>query len=135
MNTNDEKLIELLKTWQKLEDAAVHSTTEIIKSTRNPFVQVIMEIIRQDSVMHRRVQQLILDSLTIKEFSIDANELDELWAKIEEHDEMERKVVGLAEVAKAETESPLVKYLLDYLLTDERKHDLLLSELEKFKNS
>lgn len=128
-----DKLIELLKNWQKLEDAAVQSTTDIIKSSRNPFIQIIMEIIRQDSVMHRRVQQLIIDSMQISDFKIDSSEIKELWDKIEEHDEMERKVIKLAELAKEETDSPVVKYLLDYLLTDEKKHDNLLIHLEQLK--
>lgn len=132
-NVSNNKLIDILKTWQKLEDAAVQSTTEIIKSTRNPFVQIIMEIIRQDSVMHRRVQQLILDSMQLSDFKIDADEIKNLWAKIEEHDEMEKKVIKLAEASKEETDSPVVKYLLNYLLTDERKHDDLLNQLESLK--
>lgn len=130
---NKEKLIETLRNWQKLEDAAVASTTDIIKSSRNPFIQIIMEIIRQDSVMHRRVQQLIIDSLEMKDFKIEADEIKLLWEKIEEHDEMEKKVIKLAEIARNETDSPVVKYLLDYLLTDEQKHDNLLMKLEQLK--
>ncbi len=130
---DNEKLIEILRNWQKLEDAAVASTTEIIKSSRNPFLQIIMEIIRQDSVMHRRVQQLIIDSLEMKDFKIEPDEIKLLWEKIQEHDEMEKKVIHLAEIAKNETESPVVRYLLDYLLTDEQKHDNLLTKLESMK--
>lgn len=133
MEDKNKKLIEILKNWQKLEDASVQSTTDIIRSARNPFLQIIMEIIRQDSVVHRRVQQLIIDHFEKQEFSISAEDLKELWDKIEEHDEMERKVVALAEKAKEETDSPFVKYLLEYLLHDEKKHDKLLEELEKFK--
>ncbi len=133
LNNAESNLVNILKTWQKLEDASVQSTTEIIKSTRNPFVQIIMEIIRQDSVMHRRVQQLILDSLQVKELSIDEEEINTLWSKIEEHDEMERKVIELAKQSKDEARSPLVIYLLDYLLTDEQKHDNLLTQLQNLK--
>ncbi len=130
---NNENLIEILRNWQKLEDAAVANTTEIIKNSRNPFIQIIMEIIRQDSVMHRRIQQLIIDSLEMKDFAIDPDEIALLWEKIEEHDEMEKKVVKIAEIARDETSSPVVRYLLDYLLEDERKHDNLLIKLEHLR--
>lgn len=128
-----DKLIDLLRNWQKLEDASVQSTTEIIKRSRNPFIQIIMEIIRQDSVMHRRVQQLIIDSMQISNFKIDASEVQELWDKIKEHDEMERKVIKLAEEARSECDSPVIDYLLSYLFVDEKKHDDLLTNLEKLK--
>ncbi len=130
---SNDKLIEILRNWQKLEDAAVANTTEIIKNSRNPFIQIIMEIIRQDSVMHRRIQQLIIDSLEMKDFAIDPSEIELWWEKIEEHDEMEKKVVKIAEIARNETSSPVVRYLLDYLLEDEQKHDSLLIKLEHLK--
>ncbi len=78
---NNDNLIEILRNWQKLEDAAVANTTEIIKNSRNPFIQIIMEIIRQDSVMHRRIQQLIIDSLEMKDFAIEPNEIALLWER------------------------------------------------------
>jgi hypothetical protein len=129
-----EQLIELLKKWQKLEDTAVQNTTEIIKETENPLVQVVMEIIRQDSVMHRRVQQLIIDGFS-KTWEINPDELAKFWDKVEEHDELEQKVVKMAEEAKGKTNSGIVKYLLEYLLTEEKKHHQLLEEMSKIKNN
>lgn len=130
-NATNQKLLDILKQWQKLEDAAVMSTTEIIKSADNPLIQIVMEIIRQDSVMHRRVQQLIIDHIDNNEFSLNKEDIKEFWDKIEEHDEMERKVIAMAEEAVKHTDAPLIKYLINYLLTDERKHDNLINEMEK----
>jgi len=129
------KLLDVLRNWQKLEDTAVRSTSELIHTTRNPLIQIIMEIIRQDSVMHRRVQQLIIDSLLNNSLSFDSAEIEQLWCKIEEHDEMERKVIKLAEESLETTDSPIVKYLLDYLLTDEKKHDDLLNKLAVYRTN
>lgn len=129
-----EKLIEILKQWQKLEDASVQSTTDIIKSSDNPLIQIVMEIIRQDSVMHRRVQQLIIDNFEKQAFTLNPDELASFWDKIEEHDEMEKKVIALAKEAKANYSQGIVSYLIDYLLTDEQKHDKLLEEMDKIKN-
>lgn len=130
----NEKLVKIMKSWQKLEDVSVQSTTEIIKSTDNPLVQIAMEIIRQDSVMHRRVQQLIIDHFEKQSFTLTPDELAAFWTKIEEHDEMEKKVIGLAEEAKEYVKSGIVSYLIDYLLTDEKKHDAMLEEMAKIKN-
>jgi hypothetical protein len=128
-----EKMVELMKKWQKIEDVAVKNTTEIIKNTDNPLVQIVMEIIRQDSMMHRRVQQLIVDHFEKQPITLNPDELASFWTLIEEHDEVEKKTIAMANEALAETKSPLAQYLLTYLLTDEKKHDQLLEDMEKIK--
>ncbi len=128
-----EKLVELMKKWQKIEDDSISSTTEIIKVTDNPLVHLVMEIIRQDSAMHRRVQQLIVDHFTKQPITFSPDDLAHFWDMIEKHDEMEKKTIALAKEALEETKSPLAKYLLCYLLEDEEKHDKLLEELNKVK--
>jgi hypothetical protein len=129
----NEKLVATMKQWQTIEDDSIKSTTEIIKKSENPLVHLVMEIIRQDSVMHRRVQQLIIDHFEKKPITINPDELASFWDMVEEHDEMEKKTIKLAEQALENTNSQLAKYLLEYLLTDEKKHDSLLEEMEKIK--
>lgn len=128
-----ENLISILKSWQKIEDASVQNTSEIIKQTQNPLILLIMEIIKQDSQMHKRVQQLIIDHFESKPIVMDPEELIKFWDLIEEHDAIEKKTIKLAEQALEDTPSPIASYLLSYLLTDEKKHDKLLEELEKIK--
>jgi hypothetical protein len=130
-----ENLIKILQKWQKVEDDSIKNTTGIIKKSQNPLVQLVMEIIRQDSAMHRRVQQLIIDHFTKQPISINPDELADFWDMVEEHDEIEKKTINMAEAAMAETKSPIALYLLDYLMTDEKKHDKLLEEMNKIKKS
>jgi hypothetical protein len=127
-------LLEILKEWQKIEDDSVRNTTEIMKKTGNPLIKLVMEIIRQDSAMHRRVQQLIIDHFEKQSISINPDELADFWDLIEEHDRIEKQTIDMAEKAMNETTSQLAKYLLSYLLTDEKKHDKLLDELERIKS-
>jgi hypothetical protein len=127
------KLIDILRHWQKIEDASVHNTTEILKKTDNPLIHLVMEIIRQDSAMHKRTQQLIIDHFEKKPISVSPDELLTFWNMVEEHDEIEKKTIELAKEALNETTSNIARYLLDYLLTDEKKHDKLLEEMEKIK--
>ena len=60
-NENIENLLNLLKRWQSIEDDSIRNTTEILKRTDNPVIRLIMEIIRQDSVTHRKLQQLLIE--------------------------------------------------------------------------
>ena len=126
-------LLKVLKDWQLIEDNAVWNTSKIIKKTKNPLIKIIMEIIRQDSAMHKRVQQLILDNFEKGRISLDLSDLNAFWELVEEHDKIERKTIELAEKAIDETTSPLVRYLLKYLLVDEKKHNQLLEEIDKVK--
>jgi hypothetical protein len=128
-----EEMVESLREWQGIERQAMDQTADIMEKTSNPFIRVIMEIIRQDSLMHHRVQQVIIDSLTKEAVSLTPEEIGEIWDKIEEHDETEKHVVQIAEDLKAKAWTPVHKQLLDYLLTDEKKHDTLLEQLGELK--
>jgi hypothetical protein len=128
-----QNIINLLKRWQRIEDESIKNTTEIIKRTDNNLTHVVMEIIRQDSVMHRRVQQMIIDHYEKEPLSINPENLNEIWGMISAHDAIEKETIRLAKEIMDESNSQLVKYLLGYLITDETKHDKLLEELEKIK--
>jgi hypothetical protein len=132
---NIENLVNLLKRWQSIEDDSINNTTEIIKRANNPIIHLIMEIIRQDSVTHRKVQQMIIDNFEKIPICLDPEELINLWELISEHDEAEKKTIELATYALEQNDAPIVKMLLEYLIADETKHDRLLISLEKFKDN
>ena len=128
-----EELKVTLREWQGLEDKTVEQTTAIAQKTQNPLIKLIMEIIRQDSVMHRRVQQVMLDGLEKEAFTLTPEELADVWDLIEKHAEMERQTIALAEKARRNCRLFVHRHLLTYLIEDEQKHDRLLSQLEDFK--
>ena len=125
--------IDVLRQWQGIERDAIETTAQIMEKTDNLLIRQIMEIIRNDSVQHHRVQQFLIDSMTKTPISISPEELGEVWGQLEAHDELERQTIELAEGLMETTTDPVAKILLDYLLRDEQKHDTILGELEKFK--
>jgi hypothetical protein len=130
---NPAELTAVLKTWQGLETATIEHTTDIIAKTKNPLIQLVMEIIRRDSEMHHRVQQVLLDSLEKQAFTLTPEELGEIWEMVEKHAEMEKATIELAEKARSNCRLFVQRHLLTYLLEDEKKHDRLLGQLEDFK--
>ena len=130
-------LVANMQSWQKVEDASVASTGKVIEKTDNPLIQLVMEIIQRDSQMHHRVQKWIADSLSVKAVSLSTDELGEVWEMIEQHIAIEKKTQVLAsaslEAAKGSKGMLLQAYLLEYLLEDEKKHDLMLQRLEEIK--
>ena len=127
------EMVTVLQEWQGIERQALTDTAEIIEQSENPLVRIIMEIIRHDSLMHHRVQQFLIDSVTRENVTLTREDLAEVWTKIQEHDEHEKKTIELAEVLLAKAWNPIHKQLLTYLITDEKKHDALIGQLEEVK--
>lgn len=125
--------VAVLRQWQGIERDAIETTAQIMEKTDNLLIRQVMEIIRNDSVQHHRVQQFLIDSMTKTPVTLSPEELAEVWGQLEAHDELERQTIELAENLKAESQDPVSNLLLDYLLRDEQKHDTILGDLEKFK--
>lgn len=131
-----EQLVKNMKNWQKIEDAAVTSTGKIMEETENPLIRLVMEIIQRDSQMHRQVQQFVADSLERQAISVTPEEMGKVWENIQHHIDIEKKMVGYVEEALASLKGKKMlvqEYLLNYLREDEKKHDELLSNLDKIK--
>ena len=129
----NENLVKILKQWQKIEDESVKSTSAIIAKTSNPIIRQIMEIIKQDSAMHKKVQQVIIDSFEKQAISLDPEELSDIWTMVEKHIELEKETVRLAEEARKSSNSFMIRYLLGYLMKDEQKHNEILQQMEDIK--
>jgi rubrerythrin len=128
-----EGLKKILKHWQELEVGTIAHCTAMMEKTKNPLIGLIMEIIRQDSAMHQRVEQVLLDSLEKEAFHLTPEELGEIWESVAKHAELEKETIELAEKARRNCRGFVQRHLLTYLIEDERKHDRLLSQLEDFK--
>jgi hypothetical protein len=125
-------LISNMETWKKIENASIASTGRVIEKTENPIVRLVMEIIQRDSQMHYRVQDWIAQSLQ-KSVALTPEDVGQVWSLIEDHIKIEKKTQKMAEEALGSTKTSkamLVQtYLLEYLLEDEKKHNLLLERL------
>jgi len=130
----DENLVKAMKQWQGIEDESTRMSRAIQAKTENPLVKLVMEIIAHDSAMHRRTQQFIIDSIEKTTITLAPEELEAIWDHIDKHIAEEKKTIELAEQAKASSRLFVQRYLLNYLLEDERKHDALLERLEEIKN-
>ena len=132
-----EQIVENMRKWKKIENASVSSTARVIEATENSIVRLVMEIIQRDSQMHYRVQELIEDSLTTKAIALDPEEVGKVWSLIEKHIALEKKTVELAKSSLEAIEGKkgmlLQAYLLEYLLKDEEKHDIILAKLDEVK--
>jgi hypothetical protein len=130
-----EKLVSALRHWQEVERQAINDTAEMMEKTENLLVRQILEIIRNDSVQHHRVQQFIIDSLTKSAIQLTPEDLGTIWEQIEAHDKVEREMIELGKQVRDDCRFFVQRALIDYLITDEEKHDKILGDLEKFKKN
>jgi len=132
---NEAELKATLRRWQEIEDESIAETSAVIAKTHNPLIKLVMEIIRQDSAMHKRVQQIMLDGLEKQAFSLTPEEVAEVWDLIDKHIAAEKETIELAEKARKNCRMLVHRYLLSYLTEDEQKHDHLLDRLEDIKRN
>ena len=131
-----QEIISNMKRWQKIEDATVSATGEIIAKTDNPVIRLLMEIIQRDSQMHSRVQEWIANSLEFRTVSLNPDELGEIWTLIEGHIGLEKRALEMAQQSLAALKGKKMvvqEYLLEYLAEDEKKHNDLLRRLDTIK--
>jgi hypothetical protein len=138
MSTKDlqEKVAEIMKRWQKIEDSSVESTGDIIAKTNHPLVKMVMEIIQQDSKMHKRIQEFIVDTLEKKPVTITPDEMGDVWTMIEDHITLEKHTMELAAMAQDALKGKKMvvqEYLINYLMVDEDKHNKILDDLNTIK--
>ena len=91
-----DELVSALREWQAIERKAIDNCAEIMEKTDNALIRQFMEIIRNDSVQHHRVQQFLIDSLTKEQVRLTPEELGEVWDEITAHDEVERETIEMA---------------------------------------
>ena len=131
-----EELVTKMKQWQKIEDASLASTGKIMAATDNKLIRLVMEIIQLDSQMHHRVQDFIVGTLEREAVTVTPDDMAAVWSAIEEHIKIEKRMVeyvgGTLEQLKGK-KMLAQEYLLNYLKTDEEKHDKLLEDLEAVK--
>jgi hypothetical protein len=131
-----EEIVNNMRQWQRIENASVISTGKVMEKTENPIVRIIMEIIQHDSQMHYRVQELIAMSLQSNAIVLSTDELKDVWQMIENHIDLEKKTVNLAEKSLSALKGKkmlIQEYLLNYLLDDETKHNRILDNLGMIK--
>ena len=131
-----EKVATIMKRWQRIENAAVSQTSQVMDETENQLIRLVMEIIQRDSNMHHRVQQAVIDSLERESINVFYDDLEKVWVSIEKHIAIEKKTIELAKSALEAlegTKTPVQQYLITYLLADEEKHDKLLDDLALVK--
>jgi hypothetical protein len=131
----EEKLVQLITDWKSLENDTVALAEDLQKKSDNPFVKVIMEIIKRDSEKHKVMQQFVIDALTKEAVHLSPQELIPLADVLDRHIQAEAKSMGLANACAIESRNYFVDFIVSTLTDDEVKHHNMLRTLDYIKGA
>jgi len=131
----EEKLLHLIEDWYKLEDQTIGFAEDLKKKSDNPFVKVIMDIIKHDSQKHKIMQQFVIDALTKEAIHLTPQELIPLADVLDRHIQAEAKSMGLANACSTESRNYFVDFIVSALTDDEIKHHNMLKTLDHIKSA
>ena len=75
-----------------------------------------------------------IDSFEKEAIQLSPEELGDVWDMVENHIELEKETIRLAEEARKNSKNFVIRYLLGYLMTDEQKHNEILQQMEDIKS-
>lgn len=125
---SEDKMIEFFKDQVKLEHQIVESITNSLKNVRNPIVKQVLRAIAFDSQKHAGIYSAaisitkITPALTDKEY----RELEKITAK---HIVDEEKAIAALDKIMPKIKNKKIKFLLESITADERKHHELLTKI------
>lgn len=118
--------------WQSIEDQTIASCKKILESSDNDLVRMIAEIIMEDSTKHKHALDMITETLN-GTVALRPEDLAELSQLLRDHLHLERDSIKLAQDQLDNSRNFVVRHLLTYLMEDEKKHALLLTQLNDYK--
>ena len=125
MSTQD-KLIGFIKKQILIEKEIVDSLNKGLSNVNNIPVKGVLRSISLDSVKHAELYSAALTLLTDVSTALKQENLDEQRALVEKHIELESELIQKLEEVLPTIENKKATFLLNAILTDERKHHELL---------
>ena len=128
MSSNSEnKLIEFIKRQIVIEKEIVDSLEKGIAKINNPPVKGVLKGISLDSMKHAELYSAALTLLTKVSQALKQEDLDAQRALVEKHIRLEAELIKKIEDILPTIGDTKVKFLLESILTDEKKHHAMLT--------
>jgi len=124
--SSNNELVEFMKRQIIIEKEIVDSLNKGIADIKNPPVKGVLKGISLDSVKHAELYSAAVSLLTNVSQALKQENLDEQRALVEKHIQMEAELIKKLEKIMPTIENNKVQFLLNSILTDERRHHALL---------
>jgi rubrerythrin len=129
MSASKEQLIEFMKRQIANENEIVDSVNKGIKNINNPPVKSVLKGISLDSVKHAELYSSAITLLSTVSQAMTQENLDEQRALVEKHISLESELISKLEKVLPTIKNRKVAFLLNSILSDERRHHELLKQV------
>jgi len=119
-------LVEFMKRQIVIEREIVESLNKGIVDIKNPPVRGVLKGISLDSVKHAELYASAVTLLTNVSPALKQENLDAQRALVKKHIQMEAELIKKLEKMMPTIENSKVKFLLNAILADERRHHAML---------
>ena len=127
MSSNSEnELIEFIKRQIVIEREIVASLNKGIADINNPPVKGVLKGISLDSMKHAELYSAALTLLTKVSQALKQEDLDTQRTLVEKHIKLEAELIKKIEDELPTVEDSKVKFLLESILVDEKRHHAML---------
>jgi len=124
--SSKDKLLEFMKKQITIEKEIVNSLNKGLTDVHNPPVKGVLKGISLDSVKHAELYSAAITLLTNPSQALTQENLDEQRELVEKHIRLEADLIQKLEKMLPSIENKKVHFLLDSILTDERRHHAML---------
>jgi len=138
MKETNQKIVDQIRGWRDLDNKSASLIEETIARCDHPVVCTVMEIIRRDAELHSRVVDLIVESMERRPLTMSLDQFGEVVGLIQKHLEVKEQMAKAMDetLSLAKDKSlGIQRFLLTYVLEDERKHQAMLQGIEQVKRT
>jgi rubrerythrin len=125
MSTN-KQLLSFMKQQINVENEIVKSLKKGLACIANEPVRSVLKGISLDSVKHAELYSAAITLLTTTSQALSQSALDEQRELVEKHIRLEETLIAKIETILPSVENGKIKFLLQSILTDEKRHHALL---------
>jgi rubrerythrin len=128
MSFSEKDLVKFFREQAGLEEEIVASVNEALLTIKNPVVKTILKGMALDSSKHSSIYQAAERMVQVAP-ALTESEFDELKKVVKWHIENESKVIKRLETAVRKTKDKRIKFLLQAIAADEKRHHKLLDAI------
>ena len=128
MSFDEKDLVKFFREQAGLEEEIVASVNEALLTIKNPVVKTTLKGMALDSSKHAAIYQAAERMVQVAP-ALTESEFDELKKVVKWHIENEGKVIKRLEDAVKKTRDKRIKFLLQAIMGDEKRHHQLLDAI------
>ena len=126
MSFTEKELVDFFHEQEELEEEIVKSVSKALETIKNPVVVAVLKAMSYDSSKHAEIYRSAAQIIAVAP-ALTEEEFKHLEEVVRWHIENEEKLIGRLRAAINKTANDRVKFLLESILADEKRHHDLLN--------